>query len=159
MVTGSRHTLKTELSSVFVFSYFQNILANVDAGAVEVELLVDGSYRTVKSECVDVDSDASTVDEKPPCDSGVASGSGTGSAPPAKCKPNYDDDIIVLSDSDDDEQQAVERAIRASIVESGAVRPTNPPSSPSRSHDSSIIILDDDSPPRPPAPPPPNVSQ
>ncbi|KAK6034239.1 hypothetical protein COOONC_28254, partial [Cooperia oncophora] len=139
------------------FSYFQNILSNVDTGAVEVELLVDGSYRTVKTECVDVDSDdASTIDEKPSA-SVAASGSGTGTAS-SKAKAVNDDDIIVLSDSDDDEQQAVERAIRASIVDSNTVHSTsNPPLSPTpRSRDSSIIILDDDSPPRPSAPPPSN---
>ncbi|VDO33860.1 unnamed protein product [Haemonchus placei] len=110
---------------LIIDAYFQDVLSNVDAGAVEVELLVDGSYRTVKSECIDVDSD--DTDEKPCTNSGIASGSGTG--------------------------QAVERAIRASMVDSSTTRSGNPPVSPTpRSRDSSIIILDDDSPPRPPHP-------
>uniref|UniRef100_A0A7I4XTR6 E3 SUMO-protein ligase gei-17 n=1 Tax=Haemonchus contortus TaxID=6289 RepID=A0A7I4XTR6_HAECO len=135
---------------LIIDAYFQDVLSNVDAGAVEVELLVDGSYRTVKSECIDVDSD--DTDEKSCTNSGTASGSGTG-ATSSKPKTTCDDDIIVLSDSDDDEQQAVERAIRASMVDSSTTRSGNPPVSPTpRSRDSSIIILDDDSPPRPPPP-------
>ncbi|WKX88308.1 hypothetical protein Q1695_008167 [Nippostrongylus brasiliensis] len=133
---------------LIIDEYFQNVLNNVEQEAVEVELLVDGSYRTVKSECIDVDSDDMSEDVKPTV-SGISSSTGTApAAPKAKVA---DDDIIVLSDSDD-EDGAVERAIRASISDTG---PSGAPvSPPSRSRDSSIIILDDDSPPRPPPLPP-----
>ncbi|VDO67540.1 unnamed protein product [Heligmosomoides polygyrus] len=125
--------------------YFQNVLSTVDADAVEVELLMDGAYRTVKRECIDVDSDDG-ADVKPSV-SGLTGNVISGGQ--AKSKPPPDDDVIVLSDSEDDD---VVQAIRASIKESNQPTSTTAPLSPAP-HDNSIIILDDDSPPRPaPAP-------
>lgn len=130
---------------LIIDAYFQNVLSTVDADAVEVELLMDGAYRTVKRECIDVDSDDG-ADVKPSV-SGLTGNVISGGQ--AKSKPPPDDDVIVLSDSEDDD---VVQAIRASIKESNQPTSTTAPLSPAP-HDNSIIILDDDSPPRPaPAP-------
>ncbi|ETN74884.1 hypothetical protein NECAME_12670 [Necator americanus] len=129
---------------IIIDEYFQNMLASVESETTEVELLVDGSYKTVKNECVDLDDD--DVPTSTAAVENTASGSAGPSTPvPSRCKSN-DDDIIVLSDSDD-EDRAVEQAIRASIAES--TLPVPQQTSP-RSRDSSIIIIDDESPPRPP---------
>ncbi|VDM53944.1 unnamed protein product [Angiostrongylus costaricensis] len=129
--------------NIIIDGYFKTILASVDKEAVEVELLVDGSYRTVKSECIDVDDDdipsMSAVNST--MKSNVLSNHNPSSS---KTKTNVDD-IIVLSDSDDDEEQQVDQAIRRSLTETGPMGITSSP----RSRDSSIIILDDESPPVP----------
>ncbi|KAL6732735.1 hypothetical protein Aduo_003462 [Ancylostoma duodenale] len=135
--------------NIIIDEYFQNMLTNVDCDTTEVELLVDGSYKTVKAECVDLDDDdiptTTTAADRASVGSGDPSTSAPSSAPPRPR--SHDDDIIVLSDSDD-EDGAVQRAIRASMADStiSAPKPTSPTP---RSRDSSIIIIDDESPPRP----------
>ncbi|EYC10822.1 hypothetical protein Y032_0053g2312 [Ancylostoma ceylanicum] len=135
--------------NIIIDEYFQNMLTNVDCDTTEVELLVDGSYKTVKAECVDLDDDdiptSTAAADRASVGSGDPSTSAPSSAPPRPR--SHDDDIIVLSDSDD-EDGAVQRAIRASMADStiSAPKPTSPTP---RSRDSSIIIIDDESPPRP----------
>uniref|UniRef100_A0A0K0DBV1 SAP domain-containing protein n=1 Tax=Angiostrongylus cantonensis TaxID=6313 RepID=A0A0K0DBV1_ANGCA len=123
--------------NIIIDGYFKTLLADVDKEAVEVELLVDGSYRTVKSECIDVDDDdiPSMSATNTTMKSSVLS---------SKTKTNVDD-IIVLSDSDDEEEEQVDQAIRRSLTETGPMRTTSSP----RSNDSSIIIIDDETPPGP----------
>ncbi|EPB71690.1 hypothetical protein ANCCEY_09209 [Ancylostoma ceylanicum] len=105
------------------------MLTNVDCDTTEVELLVDGSYKTVKAECVDLDDDdiptSTAAADRASVGSGDPSTSAPSSAPPQPR--SKDDDIIVLSDSDD-EDIAVQRAIRASMADStiSAPKPTSP---------------------------------
>ncbi|KAJ1350075.1 hypothetical protein KIN20_005785 [Parelaphostrongylus tenuis] len=125
---------------IIIDGYFKTLLANVDEHAIEVELLVDGSYRTVASECIDVDDD----DDIPSMSTANSTTNSNQNQSTNKIKQNVDD-VIVISDSDDDEREAVDQAILRSLSETGPMSATPTP----RSRDSSIIILDDESPPRP----------
>ncbi|KJH51678.1 MIZ/SP-RING zinc finger [Dictyocaulus viviparus] len=128
---------------IIIDGYFQKVLASVDIEAVEIELLADGSYRTVKSECVNMDDD-----DMPSMSTANNAQSPLPNVTMAVSYPNKPrtniEDVIVLSDSDDEEREAVDQAIRMSLSDSAPSSTTPNP----RSRDSSIIILDDESPPR-----------